>query len=85
MKRSIRLTSAMMLALPLSTQTIEAREGPWCAYERGGVGFEISRCDLPNYEACRAWINAAPGSWCTQNPRYNWDGGAQKSRSRRAR
>ena len=28
------------------------------------------RCDLPNYEACRAEIAATPGTWCTQNPRY---------------
>jgi hypothetical protein len=44
-------------------------EGPWCAYKRGSRGAS-SRCDLPNYEACRTEIRATPGSWCTENPRY---------------
>jgi hypothetical protein len=87
MKTSTRLNGAMMFALLLATQTSEAREGPWCAYEKGGLDFVARRCDLPNYEACRAWIHASPGTWCTQNPYYGWDGGSsvQKSRSRRAR
>ena len=45
-------------------------DGPWCAYERGGKGVISSRCDLRSYEACRAWMNASPGTWCTENPRY---------------
>jgi hypothetical protein len=25
---------------------------------------------LKTYEACRAWINASSGTWCTENPWY---------------
>jgi len=45
-------------------------EGKWCAYELGGKGVISSRCDLRTYEACRAWMNASPGTWCTENPHY---------------
>ena len=45
-------------------------EGPWCAFERGGKGVISRRCDLKNYEACRSWIAASPGTWCTENPHY---------------
>ncbi len=45
-------------------------EGAWCAYMSAGRDFYTSRCDLPNYEACRAEMNAMAGTWCTQNPRY---------------
>ena len=47
-----------------------AYEGPWCAYMTAGHDMYDRRCDLPNYEACRAEIIATPGTWCTQNPRY---------------
>lgn len=45
-------------------------EGPWCAYSATGHDYYRSRCDLPNYEACRAEIMATAGTWCTENPYY---------------
>lgn len=45
-------------------------EGPWCAYMNAGRDFYTSRCDLPNYQACRAEMGGLPGTWCTQNPRF---------------
>ena len=57
-------------------------EGPWCGYTRAGRSAFSSRCDLRTYEACRAWINAQPGSWCTQNPRFQV---AEKPARRKAR
>jgi hypothetical protein len=56
-------------------------EGPWCGYTRAGRGYG-KRCDLPTYEACRAWINAQPTSYCTQNPYYY---AAQKTPRRKTR
>lgn len=46
-------------------------EGAWCAFERSGKGAISRRCDLRTYEACRAWMNASPGTWCTENPYYH--------------
>ncbi len=69
MRKSIAiglLTAAAML--PLSPA--QAYEGPWCAYMIDGRDSYTGRCDLPNYEACRAEIAATGGTWCTQNPRY---------------
>ncbi len=57
-------------------------EGAWCAYEKAGRGAISSRCDLPTYEACRAWMNASSGTWCTENPRYRV---AEKPARRKAR
>jgi hypothetical protein len=58
-----------MFATPAMSQTAWY-EGKWCAYERLGKGAVSSRCDLPTWEACRAWMNAQSGTWCTENPRY---------------
>ncbi len=68
----IALASATIATLMLADmRPSEAYyEGRWCAYMSAGRDFYTSRCDLPNYEACRAEMNAAPGTWCTQNPRY---------------
>ena len=53
-----------------AAKSAHAYEGPWCAYMAAGRDFYTSRCDLANYEACRAEIFATPGTWCTQNPRF---------------
>jgi hypothetical protein len=76
-------TAALAFAMLVAIEPSHAAEGPWCAYESGGAGFYTSRCDLPSYEACRTWINASPGTWCTQNPRYG--GPPQRSRTSRPR
>ena len=34
------------------------------------LGAPGTPIDLPNYEACRAWLRSQPGTWCTQNPRF---------------
>jgi hypothetical protein len=59
-------------------------DGPWCGYERAGKGLIISRCDLRSYEACRAWINAQPGSWCTENPHYRAEQPARRKAKKAA-
>ena len=69
----MRITLAV--AVLAVTALAEARpshayEGPWCAYMTVSRDMYDRRCDLPNYEACRAEIAATPGTWCTQNPRY---------------
>jgi len=70
--RKITLTiGAMAMAALIDTQPGHASvEGPWCAFEKMGLGSVSSRCDLPSYQACRAWMNASPGTWCTENPHY---------------
>jgi len=60
----------LALAAMLPATPAQAYEGPWCAYQMDGRDFYTSRCDLPNYEACRAEIFGLGGTWCTQNPRY---------------
>jgi hypothetical protein len=47
-----------------------AAEGAWCAYEATGTNAYSSRCDLPSFEACRAWTQGMAGTWCTQNPAF---------------
>jgi len=65
------LKFGMLIAvLSIGIQPGHAAEGPWCAYESTGSESYSGRCDLPSYEACRAWMNASSGTWCTQNPRY---------------
>jgi hypothetical protein len=83
MKRVTLSTGALAFATLVAVQPSHAVEGPWCAYESLGMAGENSRCDLPNYDACRAWISATPGTWCTQNPRYV--AGAQQQRGRTPR
>jgi hypothetical protein len=70
MKRTALMIGALLLAAPVASQQSHAVEGPWCAYESVGHDSYSSRCDLPSYEACRDWIRASPGTWCTQNPRF---------------
>jgi hypothetical protein len=67
----ITLAAAVLAVTALAdTGPSHAYEGPWCAYMTAGRDYYDRRCDLPNYEACRAEIAATPGTWCTQNPRY---------------
>ena len=62
---------ALALAMLIDAQPSQAYyEGAWCGYTKAGRGTYGSRCDLMTYEACRAWINAQAGSYCTENPRY---------------
>jgi hypothetical protein len=69
--RRIKLIMATFAFVPLlAIQPGHAVEGPWCAYEAIGSGAYSRRCDLPSYEACRAWIRSMPGTSCTQNPYY---------------
>ena len=74
-------------ALALAT-LVDARpghalvEGAWCAFETAGRGTISSRCDLPTYQACRAWMNASPGTWCTENPHYRVADNPARRRSR---
>jgi hypothetical protein len=83
MMRNTLTAGALALPMLIGAQPAQAYyDGPWCAYERGGKGVISSRCDLQTYEACRAWMNASPGTWCTQNPRYQV---AEKSPRRKAR
>ena len=71
MNRIALLAGAITLAALVGVQPGRAYyEGPWCAYEMIGKGGISSRCDLKSYEACRAWMNASSGTWCTQNPWY---------------
>src|SRR5688572_6114597 len=70
MKRiTLALTALAMTAL-IDARPSQAYDGPWCAYMLAGHDYYTYRCDLPNYEACRAEIAATPGTWCTQNPRF---------------
>ncbi len=48
----------------------QAVEGPWCAFESTGHDAFTTRCDLPSFEACRAWTQGMAGTWCSQNPRF---------------
>ena len=68
--RKILSIGALAAAALCVAQPSQAYEGPWCAYMSAGRDFYTSRCDLPNYEACRAEMGGMPGTWCTQNPRY---------------
>jgi hypothetical protein len=52
-------------------------EGPWCMHEVMGRGGVISKCDIPNYEVCRALMRAMGGTYCTENPYYNWHAAQQ--------
>ena len=64
---------ALTLAMGATVQSSQAQgryEGPWCAYQNSGKGVISSRCDLKTYEACRAWMNASAGTWCTENTHY---------------
>ena len=72
MKHTILTIGALTLAIVLDAKPSQGSwyDGKWCAYERGGKGVISSRCDLMTYEACRAWMNASSGTWCTENPRY---------------
>ena len=70
MKNASLKIGMLIAVISIEIQPGHAVEGPWCAYELMGGDAYASRCDLPNYEACRAWINATSGTWCTQNPRY---------------
>ncbi len=71
MQKITHAIGALALAALVDAQPGHAYyEGAWCAYERGGNGVISSRCDLRTYEACRTWMNASPGTWCTENPRY---------------
>jgi hypothetical protein len=85
MIRVMSSTGALALAVLAAIQPSHAIEGPWCAYESMGVDAHETRCDPPNYEACRAWINASPGTWCTQNPRYVPSAQPPRSRAPRRR
>jgi hypothetical protein len=78
---SLTLTTLAVVAFADIHPTQAMTEGPWCGYTRAGRGYG-KRCDLPTYEACRAWINAQPTSYCTQNPYYR---AAQKTSRRKAR
>ena len=70
--QTIKLTIGLLVfATFIATSPGEARyDGAWCAYRSIGNGTYSSRCDLRTFEACRAWLHAQPGSWCTQNPHY---------------
>ena len=70
MKNASLKIGTFIVVMLIQIQPGHAVEGPWCAYELMGGDAYSSRCDLPTYEACRAWINASSGTWCTQNPRY---------------
>jgi hypothetical protein len=70
MKYIMPATGALALVSLIAIQPGHAVEGPWCAYEAIGSGAYSRRCDLPSYEACRAWIRSMPGTSCTQNPYY---------------
>ena len=85
MKRIALTIRTLAFAALIEAQPSYASEGPWCAYETVGPGSISSRCDLPNYEACRAWIRATPGTWCTQNPRYVPVGQLQRGNAQRGR
>jgi len=95
MRRNHRIKETAMTRVTLALATaavialIDARpasagryEGPWCAYMATGFDYYVSRCDLPNYEACRNEIMATPGTWCTENPRYQGPS-ASPSRTKR--
>lgn len=70
MRKTTLLLGAVAAFALAEAKPVQAYEGPWCAYMSTGFDFYTSRCDLPTYEACRAEIQATPGTWCTQNPRY---------------
>lgn len=75
-------TGVLALATFASVQPGHAiYEGEWCAYERGGKGVISRRCDLKTFEQCRAWNNASPGTWCTQNPYYRADQPPRRKKS----
>ena len=86
MKKITLTVGALALAVLIDARPSQgqAYEGPWCAWQRGGDGAYATRCDLTTYEACRAWINASPGTWCTENPRYRGPVG-QPGRTNRQR
>ena len=70
MKRFMLTIGLLGFAVPVAIAPSHGYEGPWCAYEASGSNSHATRCDLPNYEACRDWIRSQAGTWCTQNPRY---------------
>jgi hypothetical protein len=70
MKRIALAFAVVAVTAPIEAPPAHAYEGPWCAYMTAGRDYYTYRCDLPNYEACRAEIAATPGTWCTQNPHF---------------
>lgn len=85
--QKIALTiGALALAALIDAQPSQAYyDGPWCGYTKGGRGSYSTRCDLRSYEACRTWIHAQPGSWCTQNPRFQVAEKPARSKARHTR
>jgi hypothetical protein len=73
MKKLLLIGALAAIALVQAAQPSEAYfRGKWCAKIEAGGGAVGERCDFPNFEVCRAYINAQPKSWCVQN---QWNAG----------
>jgi hypothetical protein len=73
MKKLLLIGALTACALVQATQPSQAYfRGKWCAKIETGGGAVGERCDFPNFEVCRAYINAQPKSWCVQN---QWNAG----------
>jgi hypothetical protein len=64
------IAGTLIAGSPVGSVPARAVEGPWCAFESTGFDAFPTRCDLPSFEACRAWTQGMSGTWCTQNPRF---------------
>jgi hypothetical protein len=66
--KKLLLIGALALTALVQAQPSEAYfRGNWCAKIDQGGGVVGERCDFPNFETCRAYLNAQPKSFCTQN------------------
>jgi len=71
MLRPVLLLTALALTCFAPPAQAQSRvEGPWCAYMQMGGGFIQRNCGMMNYDQCRNYIFATPGTWCTENPWY---------------
>ena len=67
MKKLLLIGALAAAALTYSQPSHAYFRGNWCAKVDSGAGVVGERCDFPNFETCRSYINAYPKSFCVQN------------------
>jgi hypothetical protein len=67
MKKLLLIGALAATALMYSQPSHAYFRGKWCAKVDSGAGVVGERCDFPNFETCRSYINAYPKSFCVQN------------------
>jgi hypothetical protein len=84
MKKLLLVGALAATALVYSQPSEAYFRGKWCAKTDSGAGVVGERCDFPNFETCRAYVNSYPKSFCVQNQwrAENWDIGGDRAEER---